>query len=59
MEVNKDIYSDKYTHGEYRAAAVARILNSNQEYEFYYHGKLISKEKADNLVKEIKKVKNK
>lgn len=51
---------DKYTHSEYRTAEVARILNEDQLYEFYYRGKLISKEQADMLVEEyLNKKKNK
>lgn len=59
MKAGQDIKSEEYTHGEYRSAGVAHVLNLDQEYEFYYRGKLIPKEEADDLVREFKKVKRK
>lgn len=55
MNVGQDIKAEEYTHGDYRLAGVAHVLNTDQEYEFYYRGKLITKEKADDLVRDYKK----
>ena len=59
MRLEQKNMPEEYTHGDYRAVEVARILNANRVYEFYYQGKLISKEKADNLVRNFKHVKQK
>lgn len=59
MKVRQDIKPEEYTHGEYRSAGVAHVLNKDQEYEFFYRGKLISKEKADDLVREFQQAKRK
>lgn len=56
MKENKN---EEYTHGEYRSAGIAHVLNKDQEYEFFYRGKLISKEKANDLVRKNKKIKGK
>lgn len=39
-----------YTHEEYRSAGVAHVKKGYQECEFYYRGKLISEEEAQQLV---------
>lgn len=41
---------DIFTHKQYRRAGVAHLLNMNQEPEFYYRGKPISQEKANEIV---------
>lgn len=41
---------DVFTHEQYRSVGVAHLLNIDQEYEFYYQGKRISKEWADEMV---------
>lgn len=41
---------DVFSHKQYRSAGVAHLMNMNQELEFYYRGKPISKEKADEMV---------
>lgn len=51
--------NEEYTHGEYRSAGIAHVLNKEQEYEFFYRGKLISKEKANDLVRKNKEAKGK
>lgn len=56
MKAEKGIYTQtEYTHAEYRAAEVARILNEEKKFEYYYRGKLITKEKADMIVYESQK----
>lgn len=47
-----------FTHEQYRSAGVAHLLNMNQECEFYYQGRLITKEQADKMVIEYFKRKN-
>lgn len=39
-----------FSHEQYRSAGVAHLLNYEQELEFYYRGKQITKEKADEMV---------
>lgn len=58
MRSGQEIKSEEYTHGDYRSAGVAHVLNMDQEYEYYYRGKLIPKEKADDLVRKLKKAKS-
>lgn len=53
-----DMKTEEYTHVDYRSVGVAHVLNIDHKYEFYYRGKLISKEKADDLVRELKKAKS-
>lgn len=54
----ENIKSETYTHVDYRSVGIAHVLDIDQKYEFYYRGKMISKEKADDLVKKIKKTKS-
>lgn len=49
---------DVFTHEQYRSVGVAHLLNIDQEYEFYYQGKRISKEWADEMVMGHHKGKN-
>jgi hypothetical protein len=44
-----------YTHEEYRSAGVAHLMNLEQECEFYYRGKPIAREQADEMVKMYRK----
>lgn len=39
-----------FSHDQYRSAGVAHLLNYDHELEFYYRGKPITKEKADEMV---------
>lgn len=40
-----------YSHEEYRSAGVAHVFICEREYEFYFKGKLIPNELADEIVK--------
>lgn len=41
---------DMFTHEQYRSAGVAHLVNMEQEIEFYYRGKPITKEQANEMV---------
>lgn len=49
---------DMFTHEQYRSAGVAHLVNIDQEIEFYYRGKSITKEQADEMVIEHYRKKN-
>lgn len=48
-----------FSHEQYRSAGVAHLMNMDQELEFYYRGKPITKEQADRMVVEHYKEKRK
>lgn len=53
------IIPELFSHEQYRSAGVAHLMNMDQELEFYYRGKPISKEEADKMVIEHYKKKRK
>ena len=56
--MKRKIVARLFTHEQYRSAGVAHLVNMDQEIEFYYRGKPITKEQANEMVIEHYKRKN-
>lgn len=46
----EDREKEGFTHMEYRRAKIAHVITFDKNIEFYYKGKLITKEDADRIV---------